>query len=382
MSTKIAILGSTGSIGTQTLDIVRQHPDKLEVYVLTAGNNADLLIRQAIEFQPDSVVIANEAFYEKVREALSTYPIKIFAGATALADIVENENIDVVVSALVGFAGLAPIIRAIKASKRIALANKESLVVAGELITRLVPEYRSVLLPLDSEHSAIFQCLMSNRHCDVSKLILTASGGPFRNYSLEALSRVLPQQALAHPTWNMGAKITIDSATMMNKGFEMIEARWLFDISPDNIEIVVHPESIIHSAVEYCDGVIIAQMGSHDMRMPIQYALSFPNRWNLEAPRLDFSILKQLTFDKPDFQKFPCLSIAYDVIAQGGNKPCVMNAANEVANLAFRQEQISFTRIPEIIEQTLSRVPFQKCNDLSDYISADHEARSIAQSLL
>lgn len=382
MSLKIAILGSTGSIGTQTLDIVRQHPDKLEVLALTANNNWQLLVTQAKEFLPDAVVIANDTYYPEVSTALQDYPIKVYAGYSSISDIVENSQVDVVVSALVGFAGLAPTIRAAKASKRIALANKESLVVAGELVTRLVNENKSVLLPLDSEHSAIFQCLWGNSMRAVTRLLLTASGGPFRKVPTDQLATVTAQQALAHPTWNMGAKITIDSATMMNKGFEMIEAKWLFGVSPDNIDIVVHPESIVHSAVEFHDGVIMAQMGCPDMKMPIQLALSYPERWNLETKRLNLTELAGLSFEAPDLQKFPCIGLAYEAVRRGGSMPCVLNAANEVVNYAFRQGEISFTQIPVIVEQTMNHIAPTKPASLDDYIEVDREARAFASSLI
>lgn len=382
MKTKLAILGSTGSIGTQTLDVVRQHPEALEVFALTAGNNAELLIKQAIEFKPKAVVIANEAHFEKVKAALQAFPIKVCTGSSAVADIVEHTEIDIVVMSLVGFAGLEPTIRAIKAGKRIALATKETMVVAGEFVTHLAQIHHSTLLPLDSEHSAIFQCIRGNQHKEIDHVILTASGGPFRNLSKEELQKVTPSQALAHPTWMMGDKITIDSATMMNKGFEMIEACWFFNLTADQIKVVVHPESLLHSAVEFKDGVIIGQLGSHDMRMPIQYALSYPDRWPLEVERLDFAKIGRMTFEEPDFEKFPCLSIAYDAIKQGGSVPCVMNAANEIANLAFRKGRISITRIPDIIETTISHIPYTNPQSLEEYIAIDHDSRIFAQELI
>ena len=382
MKKRIALLGSTGSIGTQALSVIRQHPALFEACILTAGQNADLLIQQAREFCPDSVVIADESKYGQVRDALANLPIKVYAGENAIAEIVESEQVDMVLTAMVGFAGLRPTVRAIKAGKSIALANKETLVVAGSCITRLALEKRVSILPVDSEHSAIFQCLAGDEQSEVEKILLTASGGPFRTYTKKQLESVTPQQALCHPNWEMGAKITIDSATLMNKGFEMIEAKWLFGISPEKIEIVVHPESIIHSAVQYTDGAVKAQLGVADMRLPIQYAFSYPKRLPLQSERLDLFALGALHFERPDLDAFPCLRLAYEATEQGGNIPCIMNAANEVANLAFREGHISFPRIAEIIGATMQKAPFIATPTLDDLFSADAEARCIASEML
>ena len=349
---KIAILGSTGSIGTQALDVIEANPDLFEAYVLTANNNVELLIQQARRFQPEMVVIANEQHYDAVQRALSNLPIKVYAGADALCDVVQDDNVDIVLASMVGFAGLRPTISAIKAKKIIALANKETLVVAGELINRLASEFQVPILPVDSEHSAIFQCLEPGN--PIEKTLLTASGGPFRHYSEEDLKSVTKAQALAHPTWNMGAKITIDSATMMNKGFEVIEAKWLFGVKPEQIQVVVHPQSVIHSMVQFEDGAVKAQLGVPDMRLPIQYAFSYPRRLHSDFDRLDFFSLKSLTFEKPDTKRFPCLQFAYDALRRGGNMPCIVNAANEIVNRAFIEDRISFTRIAEIIQKPCS----------------------------
>ena len=378
---RICILGSTGSIGTQTLEVIAEHSDLFEAYVLTAGSNADLLIRQAKRFKPQSVVIADESKYEYVREALHEEPIQVYAGAEALCQVVQMEPVDVVLTALVGFSGLRPTISAIKAGKPIALANKETLVVAGELVTRLCLENRVPLLPVDSEHSAIFQSLMGEQS-PVEKLILTASGGPFRTFSLDQLRTVTPAQALRHPNWDMGAKITIDSASMMNKGFEVIEARWLFDVLPEKIQVVVHPQSILHSAVQFEDGAVKGQMGMPDMRVPIQFALSYPRRLPSSFPRIDWWDLRDLTFEQPDPEKFRCLGMAYEAIRRGGNAACIVNAANEVANLAFRQERCGFLQMAEIIGETLEKVQHQDKPSLEDYLECDRESRIVAEGLI
>lgn len=381
MKKKICILGSTGSIGTQTLEVISEHPDLFEAYVLTANSRADLLIRQAKQYQPCCVVIADESKYEYVREALAEEPIQVYAGADALCQVVQMEPVDVVLTALVGFSGLRPTISAIKAGKPIALANKETLVVAGELITRLCLENKVPLLPVDSEHSAIFQSLMGEES-PIEKLILTASGGPFRTFSLDQLRSVTPAQALRHPNWDMGAKITIDSASMMNKGLEVIEARWLFDVTPDKIQVVVHPQSILHSAVQFEDGAVKGQLGMPDMRVPIQLALSYPFRLKSSFPRIDWWDLKDLTFEKPDTEKFRCLQMAYEALRMGGNAACIVNAANEVVNLAFRQERCGFLQMADIIEQTLARVAHQESLSLQDYLDCDRESRIVANELI
>ena len=378
---RIAILGSTGSIGRQTLDIVREHPDQYEAFALTALSSAELLIAQAREFRPEVVVIADESHYDTVSQALADLPIKVFAGAESICDVVRMSHVDIVVTAMVGFSGLRPTIAAIEAGKTIALANKETLVVAGEIITQLAVKHRVSILPVDSEHSAIFQCLVGEDGNDIERLLLTASGGPFRTFTPEQLEQVTAAQALCHPNWEMGAKITIDSATMMNKGFEMIEAKWLFAIEPSAIEVVVHPESIVHSAVQFADGSVKAQLGVPDMRLPIQYALSFPQRLSLSGERLDLFALRSLTFERPDFERFDCLAIAYEAAAQGGDRPCVVNAANEVANLAFRQGKIGLLDIPRTIRRTLDALPHLAHPTLDDIFAIDLEARRIAQSL-
>ena len=381
MKRKICILGSTGSIGTQTLQVISEHPNLFEAYVLTANSKADLLIQQAKEYQPCCVVIADDSKYDYVQEALKDEPIQVYAGADALCQVVQMEPIDIVLTALVGFSGLRPTISAIKAGKPIALANKETLVVAGELITQLCLEHKVPLLPVDSEHSAIFQSLMGEVS-PIEKIILTASGGPFRTFTLDQLRNVTPAQALQHPNWDMGAKITIDSASMMNKGFEVIEARWLFDVTPEKIQVVVHPQSILHSAVLFEDGAVKGQLGAPDMRVPIQFALSYPKRLKSSFPRIDWWDLKDLTFEKPDPEKFRCLQIAYEAIRMGGNAACIVNAANEVVNLAFRQERCGFLQMADIIEQTLKRVPHQEKPTLQDYLDCDHESRIIANEFL
>lgn len=379
---KICLLGSTGSIGTQALDVIRQHSDRFEAHTLTAGRNAERLIAQAREFKPDTVVIADERKYDEVREALSNQDTKVFAGSEAIAQVVENAEVDMVLTAMVGFAGLRPTVSAIKAGKAIALANKETLVVAGDLITRLSREYRTPILPVDSEHSAIFQALNGEGRNRIEKILLTASGGPFRTLSKEEIAHVTADSALRHPNWRMGAKITIDSATMMNKGFEMIEARWLYGVEAESIEIVVHPESIVHSAVQFEDGAVIAQLGTPDMRLPIQYALAYPERLPLNSPRLDLFKLGTLHFEPAQRDKFPCIQLAYDATKQGGTVPCAMNAANEIANQAFRQGQIGFLDIPRIISQTMQQTDFLPHPTLDDYFKTDAQARQIAQSLL
>lgn len=377
---KICILGSTGSIGTQALDVIEQHPDLYEAYILTAYNNADLVIEQARRFKPEAVVIANENNYNKVREALADLPIKVYAGAKALCDVVQDDNVDIVLASMVGFAGLEPTIAAIKAKKVIALANKETLVVAGDLITRLAHEYQVPILPVDSEHSAIFQCLEPGNRID--KILLTCSGGPFRKFDAEQIKHVTKTDALAHPTWNMGAKITIDSATLMNKGFEVIEAKWLFGVRPEQIQVVVHPQSVIHSAVQFEDGAVKAQLGVPDMRLPIQYAFSYPQRLPLNGDRLDLFKMQSLTFEEPDTMRFPCLRLAYEALNKGGNMPCIVNAANEIVNRAFIDDRISYTRIAEVIEQTMNNVPFSTDSTLETYLATDKEARKYAASIL
>ena len=375
---KICILGSTGSIGTQALQVIEEHPDLYEAYVLTANRRADMLIEQAKKYQPAAVVIADESKYEQVRDALEHDPIQVYTGSDALCQVVQMDPIDIVLTALVGFSGLRPTISAIKAHKAIALANKETLVVAGELGTDLCLKERAPILPVDSEHSAIFQSLMGETS-PVEKIILTASGGPFRTFSKEQLSTVTPAMALKHPNWDMGAKITIDSASMMNKGFEIIEAKWLFDVAPEQIQVVVHPQSIIHSAVQFSDGAVKAQLGVPDMRVPIQLALSYPERISSSFPRLDWWQMQELTFEKPDEEKFRCLHMAYEAIRQGGNAPCILNAANEVVNLAFRQERCSFLDMADIIEHCLTHVPHQESPSLDDYLAIDAETRRIAE---
>lgn len=378
---RICILGSTGSIGTQTLQVIEEHTDLFEAYVLTANTQADLLIAQARKFQPACVVIADESRYDYVSEALANEPIQVYAGADALCQVVQMEPVDIVLTALVGFSGLRPTISAIQAHKPIALANKETLVVAGELVTRLCMENGVPILPVDSEHSAIFQSLMGE--CSpIEKIILTASGGPFRTFSHEQLRTVTPAMALKHPNWDMGAKITIDSASMMNKGFEVIEARWLFDVTPQQIQVVVHPQSIIHSAVEFQDGAVKAQLGMPDMRVPIQLALSFPERLPSDFPRIDWWQMKDLTFERPDLDKFRCLQMAYEAIRMGGNAACVVNAANEVVNLAFRRGQCAFLQMAEVIEQTLQQVEHIQAPSLEDYLECDAQARRVATQLL
>ena len=376
----IAILGSTGSIGTQTLDVARAHADKLTVEVLTAGRNAQLLIEQAREFVPNTVVIADESKYSEVKTALSDLDIKVWAGAKAIEDVVQMNTVDTVVTAMVGYAGLSSTIKAIEAGKNIALANKETLVVAGELITKLVAKHKVMVTPVDSEHSAIFQCLVGEP--DVEKLIITASGGPFRTKSIDELRTATPQQALKHPNWNMGAKITIDSATMMNKGLEVIEAHWLFGIPYEQIEVTVHPQSIIHSMVQFIDGSVKAQMGLPDMKLPIQYALSYPDRWPSDFGRINFKSQQPLTFEAPDLEKFRCLALAYEALGKGGNMPAIMNAANEVAVDAFLKGRIGFLDIAETIGKTMQQMPFVSQPTYDDYVATDRESREFARGLI
>lgn len=375
----IAILGSTGSIGTQTLQVVEEHPECFEVYAITANQRVDDLIAQARKFKPEAVVIADETKYTQLKEALADLPIKVYAGYEAICQIVTSAPIDIVVTAMVGFAGLRPTIEAIKAGKAIALANKETMVVAGELITNLANRYRVPILPVDSEHSAIFQCLAGESNNRIEKLILTASGGPFRTYTAEQLEGVTKAQALRHPNWSMGAKITIDSATMMNKGFEVIEAKWLFGIEGKDIEVVVHPQSVIHSMVQFADGSVKAQLGTPDMRLPIMYALSYPSRLDSSFPRIDFGKLQQLTFESPNFDTFPCLRFAYDALAMGGNMPCVVNAANEICVAAFLREKIKFTDMSRIIERAMQSANFKINPTLDDYLATDAEIRKMAE---
>lgn len=382
MKKQICILGSTGSIGTQALDVIRQHPDLYEAYALTANDSVEKLAEQAREFNPAAVVIANEARYEELKAKLADTDVKVYAGHKALCEIVEAGPVDMVLAALVGFAGLEPTIRAIKARKKICLANKETLVVAGELILDLVSKYHVDLLPVDSEHSAIFQCLVGEEMNEVDKILLTCSGGPFRNFTHEQLLTVTAADALRHPTWKMGAKITIDSASLMNKGFEVMEAKWLFGVPAEKIEVLVHPQSVVHSGVQFKDGAVKAQLGVPDMRLPIQYAFSFPKRLPLNGDRLDLFSTRKLEFFKPDAQKFPCLRLAYEAISEGGNMPCILNAANEVANAAFRRGECSFLGMAEVIERTMRQASFDKTPNLDTYFQTDAEARQIAVSLL
>lgn len=378
---RIAILGSTGSIGRQALDVVRQHKDLFEVELLTANNSSALLIEQAMEFRPGSVVICNEAKYQEVADALQPNDIKVFTGMDSVCSLVGAEDIDIVLTALVGFSGLRPTISAIKAGKIIALANKETLVAGGSVVMDLARKYNSPILPVDSEHSAIFQCLLGATGNPISRIHLTASGGPFRTWDRDRIAAATKNEALKHPQWTMGAKITIDSATMMNKGFEMIEARWLFDTAPDKINIVVHPQSIIHSMVEFADGAVIAQLGNPDMREPIQFALSFPERLSLNNKKLDFASLQGLTFEKPDMEKFPCLSLAFEAIRKGGNVPCAMNAANEAAVAAFLKDGIRFYDIPEIISACMAGVNFVEKPTVEDLLSTNAEVYRVAAEM-
>lgn len=377
----IAILGSTGSIGRQALDVVRQHKDRFEVELLTANNSSELLIRQALEFMPANVVICNESKYQEVADALQPHDIKVFTGMDSVCALVRSEDIDIVLTALVGFSGLRPTVSAIEAGKIIALANKETLVAGGSVVMALAKKHNAPILPVDSEHSAIFQCLMGAAGNPLTRIHLTASGGPFRSWTKEEIAAVTRNEALKHPQWKMGAKITIDSATMMNKGFEMIEAKWLFDTEPEKINIVVHPQSIIHSMVEFADGAVIAQMGHPDMREPIQYALSFPERLTLDNKKLDFAELGSLTFEKPVMDKFPCLALAFEAIGRGGNIPCAMNAANEAAVAAFLQDRIRFYDIPDIISSCMAGVEFVSSPGIDELISMNDEVYRKAAEL-
>ena len=380
---QICILGSTGSIGTQALDVISQHLDRYEVYALTANNRVELLAQQARQFNPAAVVIANEAHYEELKALLADRPdIKVYAGACALCDIVEADPIDMVLTAMVGFSGLEPTIHAIRAHKKICLANKETLVVAGELICQLAGECHVPILPVDSEHSAIFQSLVGEGDNEIEKILLTCSGGPFRNFSQEQLQTVTAADALKHPTWDMGAKITIDSATLMNKGFEVMEARWLFGVPAEKIQVLIHPQSIVHSAVQFVDGSVKAQLGVPDMRLPIQYAFSFPERLHLNGPRLDLFQNHDLEFLEPDVEKFRCLKLAFEAIARGGNMPCIVNAANEVVNEAFRHDRCSFPQMADVIGETMQRASFRATPTLESYLQTDCEARRIAQELI
>src|SRR5574344_2539813 len=382
MKKQIAILGSTGSIGTQALEVIEEHSDLYEVYCLTANNRVEQLAEQARKFKPAAVVIANEAHYERLKQLLADEPdIKVYAGAKAIDEIVESPSINMVLTAMVGFAGLSPTIHAVKAGKTICLANKETLVVAGALICQLAQKYHAPILPVDSEHSAIFQSIVGEGDNEIEKILLTASGGPFRLFTREQLANVRKADALKHPTWEMGAKITIDSATMMNKGFEVIEARWLFGIPAEKIQVLVHPQSIIHSAVQFVDGAVKAQLGVPDMRLPIQYAFSFPKRLSLNGERLDL-FKHPLEFFEPDMDKFRCLALAFEAIKKGGNMPCIMNAANEIANAAFRKDQCGFNDIARIIEQTMQKATYDKNPDYHIYVNTDKEARRIAAELI
>lgn len=380
---QICILGSTGSIGTQALDVIEQHSDLYEVYCLTANNRVQELAEQARKFHPAAVVIANEARYEELKDMLRDEPdIKVYAGAQALCDIVQAEPIDMVLASMVGFSGLEPTIHAIKARKKICLANKETLVVAGELICNLAQEYHVPILPVDSEHSAIFQSLVGEGDNEVEKILLTCSGGPFRNYTHEQLEKVTAADALKHPTWDMGAKITIDSASLMNKGFEVTEAKWLFGVPADKIEVLIHPQSVVHSAVQFVDGAVKAQLGVPDMRLPIQYAFSFPQRLHLNGDRLDLFKTQDLQFFRPDYQKFKCLQLAFDAIRKGGNMSCIVNAANEIVNAGFRKGECGFLQMADIIEETMAKATFDSNPDLDVYLQTDAEARRIATELM
>jgi len=379
---QIAILGSTGSIGTQALDVIAQHPDRYEVYCLTANNRYEMLARQAHQFKPAAVVIANEAHYDKLKELLADEPdIKVYAGAEAIDDIVQAGPIDMVLTAMVGFAGLRPTVKAIEARKKICLANKETLVVAGKLICQLAAKNHAPILPVDSEHSAIFQSIVGEDDNEIEKILLTCSGGPFRLKNHEQLKQVTAADALKHPTWDMGAKITIDSASLMNKGFEVIEAKWLFGVPVEKIQVLIHPQSIVHSAVQFVDGSVKAQLGVPDMRLPIQYAFSFPERLHLDGDRLDL-FQRPLEFFQPDMEKFRCLALAFEAIRQGGNMPCILNAANEVVNEAFRRNQCGFLQMAEVVEQTMQRATYDASPTLDTYFSTDAEARLIARELL
>ncbi len=382
MKQQICILGATGSIGTQALEVIEQHPDRYEVYALTANNRWEMLAEQARKYRPAAVIIANEEHYEALSKALENVPeVKVYAGKKALNEIVESSEIHMVLTAMVGYSGLEPTIHAIKARKKICLANKETLVVAGELIVKLAQEYHVPILPVDSEHSAIFQSLVGEGDNEIEKILLTCSGGPFRLFSHEQLKAVTAADALKHPTWDMGAKITIDSASLMNKGFEVIEAKWLFGVPAEKIQVLVHPQSIVHSAVQFADGGIKAQLGVPDMRLPIQYAFSFPERLYLNGARLD-PFAKPLEFFEPDVEKFKCLAMAYEAISKGGNMPCIVNAANEIVNEGFRKGNCSFLGMGEIIEKTMQRVAFDAYPDYDVYVQTDAEARKVARELM
>ena len=377
---RIAILGSTGSIGTQALDVISQHTDLFEVELLTANNNADLLIEQALKFRPNHVVICNEEHYAKVNDALASTDTKVFAGMKSVNDLVQSSTIDMVLASMVGFSGLEPTLNAIRGGKAIALANKETLVAAGSIVTHLAREYNTPIIPVDSEHSAIFQCLQGE-YTQIEKLILTASGGPFRTWSIEDIAKATRAQALNHPNWDMGAKVTIDSASMMNKGLEMIEASWLFNVNPDDIEIVVHPQSIVHSMVQFTDGCLKAQLGAPDMRVPIQYALSYPQRVSLDTKRISFPELAHLDFYAPDSTRFPAIELAYAAHRMKGNMACIMNGANEIAVDAFLKDRILFHRIPQIIEKTMEKATFVPLPDIDDIYASHNQAKEIAMSL-
>ena len=382
MKKQLAILGSTGSIGTQTLQVVAEHPDLFDIYALTANNNIDLLISQARQFLPEAVVIANETHYERLKDALADLPIKVYTGKDAINQIVESSIIDIVITAMVGYSGLQPTIRAIKAHKTIALANKETLVVAGDLIRQMAIENKAPIIPVDSEHSAIFQCLVGEFNNPIDKIILTASGGPFRTFTPEQLAHVTKQDALKHPKWNMGHKITIDSATLMNKGFEMIEAKWLFDVPPEQIQIAVHPQSIIHSMVQFKDGTIKAQLGTQSMKLPIQYALSFPERLPNTCQKLKLEDYCNLTFEHPDTERFPLLRHAFEAANTGGNMPCILNAANEIAVAAFLQDRIKYLQINKIVEKCLEHIAFVQKPTYEDYVQTNEETRCYANELI
>lgn len=382
MKKQIAILGSTGSIGTQALEVIEEHSDKFEVYALTANNNADLLISQARKFNPEFVVIANENKYAQVKEALADLPMKVFAGAASIADVAAMQPVDIVLTAMVGYSGLLPTISAVKAGKVIALANKETLVVAGDLVCELSRQHNSAIVPVDSEHSAIFQCLQGEMNNPIEKVILTASGGPFRGKDINFLRNVTAADALKHPNWSMGAKITIDSASLMNKGFEVIEAKWLFGVDKEKIDVVVHPQSIIHSMVQFEDGSVKAQMGLPDMKLPIQYAFGYPQRLSSKSPRLDFQQHSNLTFEKPDTNVFRNLAFAYEAMEQGGNMPCILNATNEIVVAAFLKGEIGFLQMSDIIEATMQKVAFIKKPSYEQYVETDKEARHIALNLI
>jgi 1-deoxy-D-xylulose-5-phosphate reductoisomerase len=379
---QIAILGSTGSIGTQALEVISENDSLFEVYALTANNNVDLLIQQARKYKPEMVAIGNETHYQKLKNELSNLPIKVFAGEDSIAQLAEMQPVDIVLTAMVGYSGLRPTMSAIKAGKKIALANKETLVVAGELVCELAEKYNSSILPVDSEHSAIFQCLAGEGNNPIEKLILTASGGPFRTKSMHELEHVTSAQALKHPNWDMGAKITIDSASLMNKGFEIIEAKWLFGVTPDQIEVVVHPQSIIHSMVQFADGSIKAQLGMPDMKLPIQYAMTYPDRLKTNFPRFDFNLCNQFTFEKPDLERFRNLGLAYYAMDKGGNMPCVLNAANEIVVAEFLKDKIGFLQMSDIIEDVLAKANFISKPTYEDYVETDKLVRILTKDLI